>query len=216
MLTFDEASHTYRWKGELVPNVTRIIGHLTDYSHIPPQRLQDLQEEGRAVHKMVEMDCAGTLDFVPDWLVPHYSAWQRFLEETGFEPLVSEYRVYHTTQRYAGTLDLLGEFKKLKGATGIALIDVKRSLYAGPAIGLQLAGYDNALRADKTMPRPNRRYALRLGSDGKYHLDAGVKVNGSEIPFDAPDNGTAFLACLQQYRWRQKYYPEKENGNGST
>lgn len=218
VLTFDAATHTYFWRGHRVPNVTRVISHLTDYSRIPPDRLIRLQEEGRAVHSMVEMDCAGRLDVdsLPQWLRPHYRAWRRFLDETGFEPILSEYQVYHPTQCYAGTLDLLGEFKRLKGVKGIALGDVKRSLYAGPAIGLQLSGYDKALCTDPSIPRPRHRFSLRLTSEGKYHIDFGIRVKGIEIPFLHPDNDAAFLACLQQYRWRQKNYPEKENGNGST
>jgi hypothetical protein len=57
MLTFDEASHTYFWAGRRVPNVTRVIAHLTDYSKIDPDRLRIAQDEGKAVHKMVELDC---------------------------------------------------------------------------------------------------------------------------------------------------------------
>lgn len=213
MLTFDPKAHVYYWHGKPVPNVTRIIGHLTDYSHIPEKRLVELQEEGRQVHSMVEMACAGTLEFVPDWLVPHYTAWERFVAETGFEPILSEYQLYHPTMGYAGTLDLLGEFKKLKGAAGVALIDVKRSLFAGPAIGLQLAGYAQSVYQDRALPRPRRRYALRLTSEGKYHLDDGVKVNGHRLAFDDPENDSAFLACLQQFRWRRKYYKETDDGS---
>lgn len=208
-LVFREEDHTYWYDGVLVPGVTRVIAHLTDYSHIPPDRLIALQDEGRAVHKMVELACLGTLDVstLPDWLRPHHIAWLRFVDETGFEPLVSEYRVYHPTQRYAGTLDLLGEFTRLKKIKGPALGDVKRSLYAGPAIGLQLSGYDGALRTDRSMPVPRHRFTLRLGADGQYRMDFGVRVKGTEIPFLHPDNDNAFLACLQQFRWRQKHYP---------
>ena len=199
MLTFDEAAHIYRWHGAVVPNVTRVIGHLTDYSHIPPDVLRRAQEEGKAVHKMVELDCLGILGVVPEWMRPHLEAWRKFLTETGFEPLLSEHKAYHQALQYAGTLDLFGEFTKLK-VKGAALLDVKRSFLGGPTIGLQLSGYELMLRADKAIPRVNFRAALRLCNDGKYAMK----------PYEDRDDEAAFLACLQQYRWKQKHYPTKE------
>lgn len=200
MLSFDESAHTYFWDGVAVPNVTRVIAHLTSYDHIPPAVLAKAQAEGKAVHKMVELHCHGILGAIPDWMESHREAWKLFLSETGFEPVLCEHKVYHPTMRCAGTLDLFGEFKNLKGAKGAALIDVKRSFYGGAAIGLQLAGYDVLLRADKAMPRVENRFALRLGGNGKYTLK----------PYEDCDDEAAFLACLQQFRWRQKYYPVKE------
>jgi hypothetical protein len=200
VLTFDEPSHTYRYDGVVVPNVTRVIGHLTDYSHIPADALAKAQAEGKAVHRMVEMSCNGILGVIPEWMKPHREAWGKFLTETGFEPVLSEHKVYSPAHRCAGTLDLFGEFRNIPSMKGAALIDVKRSFYGGPAIGLQLAGYDVLLRADKSMPRVWHRFALRLDKDGKYRLNE----------YEDRDDEAAFLACLQQYRWKQKHYPAKE------
>ncbi len=196
MLTFDEAAHAYYWKGERVPNVTSIISHLTDYSHIPPAALERARQEGQAVHKMVDADCKGTLIDLPAWMFGHFDAWCRFKEETGFECLASERKVYHRKLRYAGTLDLAGSLRHLSKKA--ACIDVKRSLYAGPAIGLQTAGYVDAENTAKELPRLEGRYALQLNADGTYRLQ----------PFTDPDDKIAFLACLQQMRWRAKHYKE--------
>lgn len=194
-LTFDEVAHQYFADGEPVPNVTRILSGLTDYSHIPADTLARAQEEGKAVHRMVELDCNGQLESVPEWMDGHRAAWLRFKGEVGFEPILSEHRVFHAGQRYAGTLDLLGEIRHLKNAKGICLIDVKRSFYAGPVIGLQTAAYAEALRSDKSMPRVDHRFALRLDKNGQYRLQ----------PYPDGSDAAVFIAQLTTYRWKEKH-----------
>lgn len=195
ILTFDEAAHQYFADGEPVPNVTRVLSSLTDYSHIPEDTLVRAQEEGKAVHRMVELDCKGQLASVPYWMQGQYRAWAQFRTDAGFEPILSEHRVFHATLRYAGTLDLLGEARHLKNAKGICLIDVKRSFYAGPVIGLQTAAYAEALRTDKAMPRVDHRFALRLDADGKYRLQ----------PYPDGSDAAVFIAQLTTYRWKEKH-----------
>lgn len=199
MLTFDEAEHRYYWNGEPVPNVTSILSGLTDYSRIAPAVLEEARQKGVAVHKMVELDCANDLDVdtLPDWMRGHYQAWQRFREETGFECWASEHKLYHPKLRYAGTLDLVGLLPKTK-IKGLALLDVKRSFYAGPVIGLQTAAYLDAW--NRTEEKASRltdanRYALRLDGDGKYRLE----------PFNDPGDIAVFVANLTLYRWRMKH-----------
>lgn len=204
MLTFDEVLHEYRWNGERVPNVTSVIGHLTDYSRIPAEALERARQEGQAVHKMVDAACKGTLVDLPAWMYGHFDAWMRFVADTGFECIHSEHRVYHHSQRYAGTLDLAGTLPRLKTSKKPAVIDVKRSFYGGPAIGLQTAGYKDAWNSDKGRPtKLHERYALRLDADGKYRLK-----RFDDDPNHIEDS-LAFLACLQQYRWRAKHYPKE-------
>jgi hypothetical protein len=201
VLTFDEASHTYFWNGKRVPNVTSIIAHLTDYSHIPADRLRELQERGKAIHKMVALAIRDDLAELPEWLRPYHQAWRSFVAFARFEPWESEQRVYHHRMGYAGTLDLAGTIHKGGGV----LIDIKRSLYAGPAIGLQLAAYEMA--RNETVERCRRtssRWALELHEDGKYNL----------TPYEDEDDRIAFIACLQQYRWRQRHYPTPKEQAG--
>lgn len=204
MLTFDEEKHEYRWNGERVPNVTSIIGHLTDYSHVPPAALEKARQEGVAVHKMVELHFKGQLGRVPEWMAGHHAALLRFIDETGFWLAETERKVYHPKKRYAGTLDLAGGFTKLKGSKHPAIIDVKRSFFGGPAIGLQTEGYRDALNAEEKSPNLYReRYALQLKTDGRYRL-----ISYHDDPQHAED-GIAFLACLQQLRWKEIHYGRK-------
>jgi hypothetical protein len=209
MLTFDEAAHQYFWNGAPVPNVTRIIGHLTDYSHIPADRLEIARQEGVAVHRMAELHFHNDLDLAglysdPGrvWLAPHYEALMRFIDETGFECWAAEKRMYHLGLGYAGTPDLIGLAKKLTTIKGPALFDIKRSFFGGPAIGLQLVGYrrtwnDVEAKKDKSIRIPDgNRLALQLRKDGTYRIQQ----------FEDVDDDVAFLACLQQHHWRAKHY----------
>ena len=50
MLTFDEATHTYRWDGVVVHFVTQVIAPVVDYSAVPREVLAKKAEFGKAVH----------------------------------------------------------------------------------------------------------------------------------------------------------------------
>lgn len=199
MLTLDEASHTYTWDSKPVPSVTQILGAsgLVDYSMIPPAALEKARQEGKATHRLVELDCAGTLDVagLPEWMKPVYKAWREFKDTSGFVPILSEHQGYNNKLHYAGTLDLLCNLPYLKGWEGNILIDVKRSLYAGPVIGLQLSAYEMILASDKAMPKVDRRGALRLNKDGKFRIE----------PYDDRSDAAMFLSLLNIQRWREKH-----------
>lgn len=150
---------------------------------------------------MVEADCLGTLIDLPEWMFGHFDAWCRFKEDTGYEFLATERKVYHRRQGYAGTLDQAGLLPRLKTSKKPAVLDLKRSFYAGPAIGLQTAGYLEAANSEKDLPKLVERYALQLNANGTYRLK-----RYDDDP-DHKDDAIAFLACLQQMRWRARHYP---------
>jgi hypothetical protein len=197
MLTFDEASHTYCWDGRRVPNVTSILAPLVDYSHIPPDALERARQQGIAVHRMVELDCKNDLDVagLPDWMRGHHAAWRRFTEETAFCCIASEHKVYHEGMAYAGTLDLVGSMRNARNQDEPVLIDVKRSFFAGPVIGLQLAAYAEAWNKKHKEQRVERRFGLRLDADGKYRLE----------PFEDRNDFAVFTAMLTLHRWKEKH-----------
>ena len=190
MLTFDEAKHEYRWLGERVPNVTLLLSPLIDLSYIPADTLEIARQKGTAVHKMVELDSKGDLDedALPAWMRPALEQWRKFVAETRFRLSGSEFRVYHPTYRYAGTLDLFGFVHDEP-----AFIDVKRSFAGGAAIGLQLAAYQQGYIAQEKTGKHAKRYALKLNEVGPYRLE----------PFTNPNDWNTFLALLQIHRWRE-------------
>jgi hypothetical protein len=195
VLTFDQASHTYRWHGQPVPNVTRIIAPLVTYiATVPPDRLEAARQEGEHIHEMVALDCRGKLESVPQWMAGHREAWELFKEETGFECWATEERLYHPLG-YAGTPDLVGTMPKARNGYP-AVIDLKRTLYAGPAIGLQTASYSELWnRKHGKGMKVSGRYGLQLRPNGTYRLQ----------PYEDADDWPAFLAMLTTYRWREKW-----------
>lgn len=199
MLTFDPVAHIYRWEGAVIPHVTGIIAPLTNYDRIPAEALERARQQGVAIHKMVELELKDDLDreHLPAWLHGHLAAWYRFKEETGFECWATEQQVHHAKLHYGGTLDLAGLLPKIKYSRKPAVIDVKRSFYAGPAIGLQTAGYLDAWNSNCVGDaKLTERYALALYPNGIYRLEA----------FTDREDHPAFVACLQQLRWKEKHY----------
>lgn len=198
MLSFDEPSHTYRWNGTVAPGVTTIIKPLETSFFCTPEQLERARQEGKAIHKMVELHCRNKLDIdeLPLWLKPHLKAWEKFIAETGFKLWQSEHRLYNEVYGYAGTLDLAGVLTKKKHAPRSAIIDIKRTLTGAPAVGVQLAGYkDGWNRAALGRAEwADLRFGLQLRPSGEYRLE----------PFESPDDFPAFLACLTIKRWKEK------------
>lgn len=194
MIQFDQSKHEYTLEKRVVPHVTGILKPLIDLRHIKPDVLENARQEGVAIHKMVELDCKGELVDLPDWLIPFYSAWEKFKAEVGFELVASEQQVYHDQLDYAGTFDLVGTLTKIKRPK-LALIDIKRSLYGGPTIGLQLAGYQMAWERMNPKQPIQARFALRLTKSETYQFPE--YADGSDR--------SVFLACLTMHKWRQKH-----------
>lgn len=160
VLSFDEATHTYRFGGQVVPGVTSILSPLTDFSRVPPHVLQAAADFGKAVHRACELDDLGELDesTLDAALVPYLQAWRKFSAEhaVGWEQI--EQPTYNATMRYAGTPDRFGG---VKGRPTV--VDIKSTAQLYPAVGPQLAAYAQALGhpyAD--------RLAVQLKNDGTY------------------------------------------------
>lgn len=197
MLTFNADRHEYRWDGWVVPSVTQVLAPIVDLSRIPSDALEVARQKGVAIHKMVELDARGDLDedALPEWLHKPLENWRKFVADTGFEVLLSEFQVYHRIYRYAGTLDLYGE---MKHAAQHAFIDVKRSFVAGQATGVQVYAYKDAYisagYAALTVKRAGR-FALRLNETQNYQLEE----------FTDPAQFQDFLTLLAFHRTKGKY-----------
>jgi hypothetical protein len=196
VLEFEPVAHVYRWGGVLVPSVTQVLKPLTDFSMIAVDVLERARAEGVEIHRMIELDCSDNLDSesLPEWIRPYWAAWQKFKVETGFEVVASERQMYHPTLRYAGTCDLVGRVPKISRA-GLALIDVKRSLFAGPVIGLQLAAYAALWDCQPSLERIKQRFAFQPRKDSTYRLPEFT---------DTTDRMT-FQALLTVHKWRMNH-----------
>ena len=192
MLTFEEKDHVYRWDNSVVPSVTQILKPLINFDHIQPDVLDIARQRGVAVHRMIELDCKGDLDEdgLPDWMRPALVNWRKFVAESGFQLIESEYRVFHPHYKYAGTLDLFGRMDECS-----AFIDVKRSFAAGPVIGLQLAAYHEAYCAQEKVGKAAKRYALKLSEKGPYRLE----------PYTDKADFGVFLSLLTIHQWKGRH-----------
>ncbi len=188
-LQFNSERHEYRLDGALIPSVTQILRPLTDheYRYVAADVMERASALGTAVHRMIELDCAGILDeaALHDDLRIYLGQWRQFRAQSGFVPIHSEQRVCSRAFGYAGTLDLIG---RLNGR--IALIDAKRCASVPKTAGPQTAGYETAFREQSGMTDPIDRFALHLAPE-RWRL----------VPFTDPADKRVFLASLTLHRW---------------
>lgn len=183
MLTFDEASHTYRFDGQVVPGVTSILAPLSNFDRVPKHVLDAASEFGTAVHLACELDDLGTLDesALDPALLPYVQGWRKFSAEHAVQWEFIESPVYHTAMRYAGTLDRFGLV-----VGDLTVVDIKSSVQLYPSVGPQLAAYANALGVGGV-----KRMAVQLKADGTYVAK----------PYTDPTDWPVFASLLTLRNW---------------
>jgi len=198
MLSFDEAKHEYRWNDAVVPHVTGVIAPLVDYSMVKPSVLELARQKGKHVHRMVELWATDNLkvDELPEWMRPVLAEWLKFVNETGFVVVKSEWKLYHPFYKYAGTPDIRGYMRHHPKFKGHGILDLKRSFMAGAVIGLQTAAYEEAENAaNPGGERITWRGALKLHENGPMRF----------MPLENKNDFSEFIVCLTYRRIREKY-----------
>lgn len=194
-LQFDEAAHRYTLGDRVLPSVTQITGTIAPFVGVSREVLEAKADLGTAVHLATEFYDAGDLDeaSLPDVVRPYLAAYVRFREETGFIPHRIEWRVHHEAHGYAGTLDRIGTFNRLKGIrqTAPALIDLKATYRIAPVYGVQTALYAHAADPKGKL----LRFALQLKPDATYRLQQ----------FSDPSDLSVGLAALTLLNWRARH-----------
>lgn len=187
-LTFDEATHTYRFLGQVVPGVTQLLRPLVDFSRIRPEVLAAKADLGRRVHEACHYLDEDDLDeeSVDADVEPYLQAYKRFLAESSAEILHAELMVFDPMLMYAGRIDRV---LRLNGERW--LVDLKTSIATPASAGPQTAAYLRAM-GDTTI---TRRAALRLRSDGTYRLDSLTN----------PNDMATFMACLSIHRHQETH-----------
>lgn len=137
-LEFIESSHTYLYRGVIIPSVTQLMKRSSEehYQGISEQRLAIAANRGTRVHQAIHdyetFDLMTTDEEVKPYLTEYIIAKSRY----GFKPLCQEFAL--TNGVYAGTLDMLAE---LDGRQ--VIIDLKATSVLNKLLGqIQLAGYD--------------------------------------------------------------------------
>lgn len=196
-VAFDAGRHEYRLDGRYVPNVTRILAPLHDFSGIRGDVLEHKRQVGEAVHAAIRLELEDDLDAASvDPAVEGYlQAWRRFVAETSFECFLSERIVYSGKYRYAGTLDLVGVVCGKE-----SLLDAKCTVGIHPSVRLQTAAYLQAASEAGLVRSAAKRYGLMLKPDGAYVLE----------PFADRNDLAIFLAMLSVHNWSVRHGLLKE------
>jgi hypothetical protein len=190
MLRFDAEQHRYFLKDVEIPSVTTVLAPLNDFSRVPPDVLERAATFGSHVHQAVDFMLRGVLDWdaLDVALVPYVIGARRFIDESGLVVIASEMRVYHKTLRFAGTLDLLAEWKGQR-----SLIDFKTGSQVPRTVGPQTAAYALAHDTRESLP-VKRRYCVQL-MPNDYRV----------TPLTDPADRSIFQSALNLYHWREKH-----------
>lgn len=191
-LTFDAATHTYRYEDRLVPGVTSVLEPLQMLQGVPWAVLEAARKFGSNVHLACHLFNVGMLDIatLDPALLPYLEGWQAFLADTGFDITESESPVYNAQLKYAGTPDCIGNYA---GSTWV--VDIKSGVVPC-TVGLQLAAYQHAKPV-----KPKRRLCVQLTGAGKYKLHEQKN----------PGDFALFMSALNIHNFLQKRKPVDVN-----
>lgn len=189
-LQFDEAPHRYTFNGAPVPSVTQILRPITEheYAGVDREVMARAAALGRAVHKLIELDIAATLDedSITDALQPYLVQWRQFRDQSGFHAHFSEQRMHSSKYGYAGTMDLFGALNRK-----FALIDLKRTVSVPRSAGPQTAAYLQMVRENSfDLPTNIDRFVLHLTPE-RWRL----------VPLTDPNDLRVFLAALTLHNY---------------
>lgn len=186
-IVFDEASHTYRVDGKIVPSVTQLLPK-QDY-FVSDERLAECAAEGTANHKEIE-------EFFRTGIStsPMTDAMLNFMDD--HRGIIGDLKACETPlfseRGFAGTPDIIFEN---------AIVDLKRTCGNKKIHGLQTAGYNLLAAEDKLIKPTKLHYILVLNSDGEYDV-TNVYDSMAE---------TIFLGLLSKYKIEKslEYYLNK-------
>lgn len=189
-LTFDAATHTYRWKGVVVRSVTQVIEDaMHTFARVPGQVLEVAQLRGTNVHLACQYhdeDCLDESEFTLEEL-GYLAGWRRFLVEHEPNFTAIEKPFYNEVYGYPGTPDRDGSLLVKGGRAEDANIDIKTGTASSPTWGIQTAAY--------VQGKPRRRFTVQLSSDGNYKL----------LEWTDPMDWPAFVSLLTFNRWKRKH-----------
>ena len=192
ILTFDDASHTYRVGGAVKPSVTQVLGKLSDFSMVPPDVLAAACERGTIVHKLCEYHDLNDLDpeSIGEWW-KYLDAWINFCADYKAEWVHIEQPMFSHRYGYAGTPDRAGFLKGIRYGS----VDIKTGKTLHRVCGMQGAAYRQLFAENYGFEwLTARRATVQLRDDGTYKF----------LPWDDPDDWPAYLSLINLTNWSNK------------
>ena len=128
-------------------------------------------DAGTDAHELIAAILQGGSPIVPDALRPAVQGAQEMLADYRLSPVSIERLVWHPSQQYAGTIDLVA-----RDADGrLVVVDWKRAKGIYPEHGYQVAAYADAIEALTGEPVASA-YVVRLPQDGQGDLHYEVRA----------------------------------------
>lgn len=185
-IAFEPEGHVYTYNSLVLPSVTQIMQpmSLMLYQGVPPDVMQAAADRGTRAHEQVSNYIRYGLMEPDEDTQPYLDAFLAF--DAAYHPrwIGSEYRTYHRTLMYAGTLDLIGYIEPDDG-NGVDVVDLKcTAQFHRIMLSTQLGGYAEAVKSHGVQVR--KRYGLQLLREGNppYRFR------------EVPDGYKLFLHCL--------------------
>lgn len=193
--SFNPETHEYFRDGKRVYSVTQIMQAVTEpyFAHINRDVLNKKAELGNYVHALCEHYDLGDLgdeSEIHPMALPYFQAYKQFLLDTNFHVVYNERQLFHPRLDYAGTIDRTGY---LNGK--MVLIDIKTIATMAKHTGIQLAGYQELLIAQKEPVIVSSSIALQLKPNGTYKLHA----------YDDPIHTKDFFTLLDFHQLKTRY-----------
>lgn len=164
-LTFEEASHTYRLDGFIIPSVTTLMKPLSEayYGGIDSKLLERAADRGSAVHSAIDTYSRyGIIDLEPD-LEGYFEAFRSWVKDFDVKPYATETRTYNRALLYAGTVDMSCSERGVD-----TMVDFKTTASYSPMLcGVQLEAYCRAQESHGI--KYQNRVIIQLKKDGTYH-----------------------------------------------
>lgn len=196
-----------------LPRTTDIlaaVGLAADYSEVPPAILAKAAARGTDVHGAIAEHAAGTLWGVEPHVKPYLDAYERFLAETGYEPIAmldefrnpafpGEMEIAHPEWQYIGHIDPCA-IGWLDGERW--LLDWKCVLQMSPTVAYQLGAYRILWHRHRPAEPIAHSAAVQLRQDGTYRFYDPEKERHK---IGAAEAEQVFLAALTVYRAVQRH-----------
>lgn len=170
-LSFDSESHVYTYRGFELPSVTQIMKPMSMmlYNSVPLESLYAASDRGTRAHEQVSNYVLYGIVEEDEDTKPYVDAFLEF--ENAYHPqwIASEYRTFHKSLMYAGTIDLVAYIEPDDGS-GVDLIDLKcTSSFYSVMLSTQLGAYEEAIKSQGVPVR--KTYGLQLLKNGKFRFE---------------------------------------------